>query len=115
MNRYGDNLLTPPEVRDREGGEAGGVEGGGVPTVSQFYGIAVRIYYGDHPPPHFHVYYGSHEALVDMEALEILEGSLPKRAWKLVLEWASEHREELLENWELAQQHQPLKPIEPLE
>ncbi|MDR7536985.1 MAG: DUF4160 domain-containing protein [Armatimonadota bacterium] len=37
------------------------------------------------------------------------------RALRLVLEWAELHKAELLENWELAQQGQPLKRIAPLE
>jgi hypothetical protein len=28
-----------------------------MPEVSRFYGIVIRIYYGDHPPPHFHAVY----------------------------------------------------------
>ena len=43
------------------------------------------------------------------------EGALPRRARGLVLEWAAEHREELLDNWRLAELHQPLNAIEPLE
>jgi hypothetical protein len=34
---------------------------------------------------------------------------------RLVLEWASLHKQELLENWQLARQGQPLKRIAPLE
>jgi hypothetical protein len=37
------------------------------------------------------------------------------RAQKLVLEWMGLHAQELLENWELANQGQPLKRIAPLE
>jgi hypothetical protein len=29
-----------------------------MPTISQFYGITIRMYFDDHPPPHFHAYYG---------------------------------------------------------
>jgi hypothetical protein len=32
-----------------------------------------------------------------------------------VLEWAVVHRPELRENWRLAEEHAPLRPIEPLE
>jgi hypothetical protein len=42
-------------------------------------------------------------------------GSFPKRALRLVLEWSELHQAELLENWNLAQQRLPLKPIAPLE
>jgi hypothetical protein len=33
----------------------------------------------------------------------------------MVLEWAEEHREELMENWNLAREMQELKNIKPLE
>ncbi len=39
--------------------------------------------------------------LVDIRVLELIGGGLPKRALALVLEWASEHRTELMEDWEL--------------
>jgi Domain of unknown function (DUF4160) len=44
----------------------------------------------------------------------VIEGSLPKRALALVLEWASEHRAEMMENWDLCAQLQTPKKIEPL-
>jgi len=42
---------------------------------------------------------------------EILAGSLPKKATKLVREWAIEHRDELLADWELAVALKPLQRI----
>jgi hypothetical protein len=86
-----------------------------MPTISQFYGIAIRMYYDDHPPPHFHAYYGSDAAQIDIDTLDIIEGRLRRRTLTLVVEWAAEHRDELLDNWRLAESHQPLNPIDPLE
>jgi hypothetical protein len=86
-----------------------------MPTVSQFYGIAIRMYFDDHPPPHFHAYYGSDSAKIDIETLQVSEGKLRRRTLALVVEWAAQHREELLENWRLADAHESLNPIEPLE
>jgi Domain of unknown function (DUF4160) len=51
-----------------------------MPEVSRFYGIVVKIFYDDHNPPHFHAEYGEHEALVNINTLAILGGSLPARA-----------------------------------
>jgi hypothetical protein len=85
-----------------------------MPTVSSFFGIVVRMYHDEHPHPHFHAYYGEHSAAVAIDSLEVLEGSLPRRVLGLLLEWASEHRAELRENWALAEAHQPLHRIEPL-
>ena len=56
--------------------------------------------------------YAEHEALVDLRSLSVIRGSLPGRAMGLVLEWANDHRDELLENWNLCRQMQTPKPIE---
>ena len=85
-----------------------------MPIISWFYGIAIRMYFLDHPPPHFHALYAEHEALIDIRTLEIIEGSLPRRALALALDWAREHRDELMEDWNLCRQRQPPKAIEPL-
>lgn len=86
-----------------------------MPTISEFFGIVIRMYYQDHAPAHFHAYYGEHSAVVEIETLRVREGRLPRRALGLVVEWVIEHREELLEDWQLAQAHQPLRRVAPLE
>ena len=48
-----------------------------MPEVTRFYGIVIKIFFGDHPPPHFHAVYGESNALVSIESLEIIEGDLP--------------------------------------
>ena len=86
-----------------------------MPEISRFFGIVILMYYNDHPPPHFHVRYGAKKALVGIESLTVLEGKLPPRALGLVIEWASSHKDELLDDWELARKQLPLEPIAPLE
>ena len=86
-----------------------------MPTISQFFGITIRMYFDDHPPPHFHAYYGSDAAKIEIETLRVTEGRLQRRTLALVLEWAAEHRDELLENWKIAEAHGKLKPVAPLE
>lgn len=44
----------------------------------------------------------------------ILAGHLPRRAARLVLEWAGLHEVELAECWERAVNHEPPGTIEPL-
>jgi len=73
-----------------------------MPTIAWFYGIAVRMYVRDHPPPHFHAVYGEHEANVSIESGEVIEGALPKVAAHLVKEWAVAHRDQLRDNWRRA-------------
>ena len=66
-----------------------------MPTISEFFGILILMYYNDHAPPHFHARYGEHEALIKISPLGILKGHLPPRALSLVMEWAAVHNEEL--------------------
>jgi hypothetical protein len=86
-----------------------------MPCISQFYGIAIYMYYRDHPPSHFHAIYGEFDAEIDIGEAEVINGELPRRARRLVEEWAEAHRQELLANWDLARAGQPLEPIAPLE
>jgi Domain of unknown function (DUF4160) len=85
-----------------------------LPEISRFLGIIIVIYYRDHRPPHFHAKYGDYEVIVDIET-GVVEGRFPRRALRLVLEWYDMHKEELLEDWLLAEQRKPLKAIAPLE
>ncbi|HSO82860.1 DUF4160 domain-containing protein [Thiocapsa sp.] len=64
---------------------------------------------------YFHALYAEHEALIDIRTLEVIGGRLPKRALALTIEWAVEHREELMEDWKLCQLKQLPKRIAPLE
>jgi hypothetical protein len=41
-----------------------------LPTISRFYGITIRMFYNDHPPPHFHVEYGEFKAEMAIETLQ---------------------------------------------
>jgi hypothetical protein len=86
-----------------------------VPEISRFFGIVVGMFYGDHPPPHFHVRYGEQRALVAIEPVAVLRGQLSPRVLGLVTEWAALHGTELLEDWNRAQRNEPLRPIAPLE
>jgi len=86
-----------------------------VPTISVFYGIVIQMFWRDHAPPHLHALYAEHEALIELRDLRVIRGSLPKRAMALVLEWASQHRAELMEDWTLCSQLRPPRPIAPLQ
>ncbi len=55
-----------------------------MPEISRSYGIVVGMFYDEHRPPHFHVRYGEHQAVVRINDLVLTEGRLPPRAWGLV-------------------------------
>jgi hypothetical protein len=86
-----------------------------MPRISKYYGIAIYMYFRDHAPPHFHAIYGEHEAVIEIATAKVMDGSLPKRARRLVVEWAKAHRVELEEDWNRAQAGRPLRPIDPLD
>ncbi len=86
-----------------------------MPELSRFYGIIIRMFYGDHPPPHFHAVYQGEQVKVDINTLEVIEGRMSRRALALVFEWAALHRAELRRAWELASTNQEPFKIAPLE
>ena len=57
---------------------------------------------------------GEFKAIVDIRGLFVSEGTLPRRATQMVLDWAELHQAELLADWELCQAKQHPKPIAPL-
>ena len=85
-----------------------------MPEISRFLGIVIAMYFKDHGLPHFHAKYGSQRATLSINDLRLIEGKLPPRVVLLVLEWAFQHREELLENWERGERREGLHKIEPL-
>lgn len=86
-----------------------------MPTISMFYGLLIRMFFDEHAPPHFHVEYAEHKAIIAIETLKVLRGSLPRRALELALDWAELHQRELMENWDLCQSKEVPKKIVPLE
>ncbi len=84
-----------------------------MPEISRFYGIIIRMFSIDseHPPKHIHIKYGEFEAVMELENLNIIDGTLPKRAIILVREWAEEHQHELKKMWETQNFHK-IKPLE---
>jgi hypothetical protein len=85
-----------------------------MPEISRFLGIVIAMHYNDHEPPHFHAKYGDEIGVFSIADLKLIEGKLPKRVIAYVLEWAFEHRTELMNDWNLSRERKPLQKIEPL-
>jgi len=85
-----------------------------MPEICRFFGIVIRMYVDDHPPPHFHASYGEYQAVIDIRTLTVIGGQMPSRALGLVIEWASLHQDELLTLWGRATHYQPLYKLPPL-
>jgi hypothetical protein len=73
-----------------------------MPTISIFYGIIISMHLRskEHNPPHIHASYGKEAATFYISNGEIYEGSLPRRAKKMVKEFVLKYQKELLEMWE---------------
>jgi len=85
----------------------------GMPEVSRFYGIVVRMLANEHAPPHFRATYGEYQVSVTIHD-GIITGRFPARALRLVAEWSELHRDELLENWSRLRNGDAPEPIAPL-
>jgi hypothetical protein len=86
-----------------------------MPEICRFYGIIIRMYFVDHAPPHYHVFYGADEAVVDIRTTGILAGHLPPKASALVSEWSNLHQAEILQAWEKASASMDPGSIAPLQ
>jgi hypothetical protein len=88
-----------------------------MPVISMFYGIVVLMYYFDnkkHHLPHIHVQCSGEEAVISIPQGNVIEGSLRTAKLKLVQAWIEIHREDLIADWQLAVNGQPVFRIEPL-
>lgn len=88
-----------------------------MPRVSAFHGIVILMYFneGNHPGrPYFHARYGSTEATYDVESLDPIVGTVPRRANRLIRRWARLHQDELRHNWDLLRSTGRVIPIAPL-
>jgi hypothetical protein len=75
-----------------------------MPTIAFFYGIAIRMFFKDHPPPHFLAVYAGQRANVAIETGEVIDGHLPANAARLEKEWTLAHQAEWRDNWDRARQ-----------
>jgi hypothetical protein len=69
-----------------------------MPELCRFYGIVIKMYFGDHNPPHFHAVYAEYQAVFTIDTAAVIEGNLPPRAHGLVAEWASTRKPSFIEH-----------------
>lgn len=84
-----------------------------MPTVCQFNGIVITMYYNDHAPPHFHARFAGQVMEVAIDPVRVLAGQLPPKQQAQVLEWARRREQDILDNWARARAGQPLLPVLP--
>lgn len=67
--------------------------------VSMAGALAIHIYADEHPPPHFHVKYGSEENSFSIEDGKPLYAKGLNKYFKSILKWHREHRQDLVDYW----------------
>ena len=85
-----------------------------LPVISKFYGITIRMFFHPSLCARFHAFYGQWELIIGLSPLKLLDGTAPIRVSEMVLEWAIEHHQELLANWERCKMGTNLRNIAPL-
>jgi len=71
-----------------------------MPTLIRFNHCSIRMYAGDHNPPHFHaVMSDGRESLIKIGTLTVLRGGMGKRELAEALVWAGQNREYLKSKW----------------
>jgi len=84
-----------------------------LPTIAYFLGIAVRMFFNDHDPPHFHVRYQGFRA---RSYIRRRSGRRPLAADShATCEWTALRREPLMRNWRAARSDGQLERIGGLE
>ncbi len=82
-----------------------------------FYGIIIRMFYYDnkqHNSAHVHIEYNEYKAVLEIDNVHLLSGEFPAHKLKLVIAWVEIHKDELLADWKLAVEGQPVFKIESL-
>lgn len=85
-----------------------------LPLISNFLGISIFMDFDDHNSPLFQAEYNEDFAQIAIDPISVIYSKLPARALGLVFEWATEHQDELLMNWNSLRADGGFKKIAPL-
>jgi hypothetical protein len=64
--------------------------------------------------PHIHVRYQESKAVISIPDGELLDGEFPRKQLRLVQAWVEIHADELMADWALAIEGEPIYKIDPL-
>lgn len=70
-----------------------------MPTLHRFGAVSVRMYAGDHRPPHFHIVAPDFQVLVRISDLTVIAGEARLAQITEIIAWARVHRESLALKW----------------
>ncbi|MFL5139940.1 MAG: DUF4160 domain-containing protein, partial [Microvirga sp.] len=58
--------------------------------------MKIQFYSNEHPPPHFHVEFAEYRALIRIDTMTVLQGTLPRNKLRRVIECATPRQAVLL-------------------
>lgn len=72
------------------------------PTVKRFDRCRIEMYFGDHPPPHYHVITNDDERVaVEIETGRVLAGTADSRDTDPAIAWARRNKGRLRDRWNM--------------
>lgn len=71
-----------------------------MPTIRNFGGCKITMYFEDHNPPHFHVVSRTQEAVVEIATLTVLAGTMTRAKLSAALAWAADNKALLMRKWD---------------
>ena len=84
-----------------------------MPELCRFEGIVIRMYWDDHPWPHFHATYSGVDAIVDIRTHSIQSRNLPPRIRRKIVDWSKSRERELLDAWDCMSRFETPSKIAP--
>jgi hypothetical protein len=73
------------------------------------------MFFNDHDPPHFHVYYQGFRARILIASGEVIDGRVPRAVGSILREWTALRRDALMQNWQAARTDGQMERIGGLE
>ena len=70
-----------------------------MPTIKNFGGFRITMYFEDHNPPHFHIVSPTQEAVVEIATLTVIAGAMSASRLRVALAWAGDNKELLSRKW----------------
>ncbi|CAO3434247.1 DUF4160 domain-containing protein [Azospirillum endophyticum] len=77
--------------------------------LMMFGKVALVIRNRDHNPPHFHVIGPDIDAMVGIDPLVLLRGTMPRLLWSQVESWGLANRAMLVAEWNRINPHFPMQ------
>lgn len=70
-----------------------------MPTIVTLGQVKIRMFAGDHAPPHFHIWTTDHMAVVDLATMRMVRGQIRNKDYQIAMEWAEQNRDILWAAW----------------